>query len=250
MSPGARRKYPVKNPARLSAAASGLFPPGVIVADLEEDGDAALLHPEERQQLGRAVPKRVREFSAGRTCARRALAEFGVRDAALPTGADRRPVWPPQLLGSITHTDGWCAAAVASRARFRAIGLDAETIGRVGEDVWPQICLPAEITWLRRLSAREQAEVAALIFSAKEAFYKCQFELTGGQWLDFNDVHLDLIGWEFGEGRFVVRPRVELALTEPVLRPFAGRFRLTAGRAITGIAIETPAETPAPEAGD
>ena len=48
--------------------------------------------------------------------------------------------------------------------------------------------------WIRRCPLTWFALLAALIFSAKEAFYKAQYELTT-QWLDFNDVTLDLAGY-------------------------------------------------------
>ena len=82
------------NPAVLSASVGALFPPGASAAELRAPGDPALLLPEEAAFLGRAVPKRVREFAAGRLCARRALAQFGISDFPLRVAADRQAVWP------------------------------------------------------------------------------------------------------------------------------------------------------------
>jgi len=107
-----------KNPADLSPTLSRLFLPGVVAADLRGPGDVKLLMPEEARYLGRAVPKRVREFAAGRLCARRALAEFGIVDFAVEVADDRQPVWPASMVGSITHTAGFCAAVAAERNRI------------------------------------------------------------------------------------------------------------------------------------
>src|SRR5271170_2846494 len=101
------------NPANLSTKLGNLFPPGAVVADLREPGDPELLLPVEATYLGRAVPKRVQEFTAGRLCARRALAEFGIVDFPIKVADDRRPIWPDSMVGSITHTAGFCAAVVA-----------------------------------------------------------------------------------------------------------------------------------------
>jgi len=90
-----------------------------------------LLFPDEAQYLGRAVPKRIQEFAAGRLCARRALAEFGFTDYPLRSNSDRRPQWPAPVIGSITHIAGMCGAVVAKQRQFRAIGLDMEIVGRV-----------------------------------------------------------------------------------------------------------------------
>ena len=103
------------NPATLSPALAGLFPPGVVATELRETGDPHLLLPAEARYLGRAVPKRIGEFAAGRLCARRGLAEFGVVDFAVEMAADRQPIWPAALVGSITHTAGFCASVIAER---------------------------------------------------------------------------------------------------------------------------------------
>src|SRR5277367_3478625 len=163
------RKMPV-NPALLSHILLGLFPPGVVAAELRGPGNPELLLPGEAARLGRAVPKRVAEFTAGRLCARRALAEFGIVDFPLAVGADRRPIWPEGMLGSITHTRGYCAAVVGARRCVVALGVDSEVVGDVNEEIWTSICVPQETAWIRSLPRAEQDAAAALIFSTKEAF--------------------------------------------------------------------------------
>ena len=81
-----------------------LFPQTVVVKERRIPGDPAELHPAEAEHVARAVPKRVAEFAAGRTCARAALAEFGVREFTLRAATDRQPLWPERFIGSITHT--------------------------------------------------------------------------------------------------------------------------------------------------
>lgn len=193
------------NSARLSPPLAALFPPGVIGAELDGAAEPSLLLPEEALAVRCARDARRREFAAGRLCARRALAELGYADFPLRTGADRRPLWPAQVIGSISHTRGACAAVVAPRRRYCAIGLDMEVVGSVTPDIWPIVCTAAESDWLSALPESAQALHAALIFSAKEAFYKCQFGLTG-RWLDFQDVALDPDASAPGTGRFVLQP--------------------------------------------
>src|SRR5258708_8108427 len=67
----------------------------------------------EESLVAKAVPKRRREFTAGRNCARRALAQLGYPDFALLAGSHGQPLWPPGIAGSITHCDDYCAVAVA-----------------------------------------------------------------------------------------------------------------------------------------
>src|SRR3954466_8638481 len=71
------------------------------------------LFPEELPLIASAVEKRRLEFGRGRQCARAALRRLGVPDGPLPSGSQREPLWPAAAIGSITHTEGLCVAAVA-----------------------------------------------------------------------------------------------------------------------------------------
>ena len=226
-----------RNPSRTSALLEELLPAGVAGAELVGEGDPALLLDAERQILGDVALKRAREFAGGRLCARRAVAQLGVVD--LPIGArdDRRPRWPPFLTGSITHTDGFSAAAAGQRQRFRAIGIDAERIGRVSGDIWSHVLRPGEKDWLESLPESERAKVATLMFSAKEAFYKCQYEVTE-QWLEFTDVTVDLFDWDVDWGSFAVRPIGNVQLFELGGGPAIGRFTVIDDLVLTAMAID------------
>ncbi|MDO8704293.1 MAG: 4'-phosphopantetheinyl transferase superfamily protein [Sulfuricaulis sp.] len=225
------------NPAGLSPLLAGLFPPGVVGAELRIAGDPSLLFPEEAQYLGGAVPKRIQEFAAGRLCARRALAEFGFTGYPLRMNRDRRPQWPAPVIGSISHTAGMCGAVVARQRQFRAIGLDMEIVGRVTPEIWPTICTPEETAWLAALREPEQSRCAALIFSAKESFYKCQYSVTQ-QWLEFDDVTLDLPASDASAGCFALRPRRRIALWEHVTMPLMGRFEFHGSLIVTGMVLD------------
>ncbi|MFT3699942.1 MAG: 4'-phosphopantetheinyl transferase superfamily protein [Kofleriaceae bacterium] len=124
--------------------------------------------------------KRDREVAAGRRCATRALATIGV-SGVVTTGERGMPVWPENLVGSITHTDDWAVAAVG---RGRAIGIDLESVtaARRNPDLWDHVTT-------RQERAAYQIE-PALVFSIKEAVYKCLFPI-GKIVLGFADVELD-----------------------------------------------------------
>ncbi len=210
------------NPAMFSATIAGLFPGGVVAAELRAPGDASLLLPEEAASVSNAVPKRIQEFAAGRLCARRALAEFGITDFPVRVARDRQPLWPEFLLGSITHTAGLCAAAVAERARVIALGLDSEVVGAVKAHLWPSICAAAERAWVDALHPQEQAKAVAMIFSAKEAFYKCQYPLAGER-LHFHDVCVRPLEWSAVQGEFAVAPARPLAFFDRFAAPLSAR---------------------------
>lgn len=223
-------------PTKPSRLLERLLPAGVATAACTGAGDPALLLAGERHLVERAGPARARELAAGRLCARRAAAQLGVVDCAIGARPDRRPEWPERLTGSITHTDGFSAAAVGDRRRFRAIGIDAERIGRVSREIWDQVLVPDEVDWLQALPTSAQAAAAALVFSAKEAFYKCQYEVTQ-QWLEFRDVAVDFVARNLEPNSFEVRPVGRVRLFDEGAGPAVVRFAFTCDLVLTAMTL-------------
>lgn len=220
------------NPASASELVASVFPPGVTAAELREPASPAQLYPEESAAVARAVPKRVAEFTAGRLCARRALEGLGITNFPLCVNEDRTPRWPEAVVGSITHTGGFCGAVTARRAHFEALGLDAEHTSAATYDLWPQLLTGRERAELARLRPEARTLAASTIFSAKEAFYKAQFTITGA-WLDFDDVEVDLSAGPLERGTFAIRI---LRNAPPELsRRAAGRYRIVGNVVLTGV---------------
>src|SRR5260370_12098794 len=80
------------------------------------------------QALRYATQKRQREFLAGRWCAEEALQCLGAGSTHVAMAEDRTPIWPDGVVGSITHTDDFAAAAVAWAADIAWVGIDSEQI--------------------------------------------------------------------------------------------------------------------------
>jgi len=99
---------------------------------------------------------------------------------------DRSPVWPTGAAGSITHSGGYCFAAIA-RTDSVSIGLDAEVIGHVTADVAEIVTSPNERRWIA--DVHEPDLMTTVLFAVKEALYKAQHPVTGA-WLDFTDVEV------------------------------------------------------------
>ena len=222
------------NPAQLSAEVSGLFPSGAIAAELTVPAPRELLTSAELQFIAHCAEKRIRDFAAGRACAHRALRELGIRDFSLLAGEHREPLWPAAIIGSITHTHGYGAAVVARQRDLKSVGLDCEVIDSVDEELWSRICTPTEIERLAQLPPTERSRQAALIFAAKEAFYKCQFPLTRA-WVGFEDVAIEPLDWPAASGNLRILPQKELPLAPGVVARLVSRFQFRGPWVITAV---------------
>ena len=152
------------------------------------------LYPEERAAIRNAVDRRRRHFTAGRRCAREALARLGIDHFPLLRGPDRRPRWPPGVVGTISHCDGACAAAVARAETFAGIGLDLETAQPLSPRLHAALLHPAESEAIAPFPAGERALAAKLIASAKECAYKALHTapVRGGGSAPFRELRVTL----------------------------------------------------------
>ena len=212
-----------------AALATALFPRGVVAVEAYGVTSPTGLFAAEAESVTGAVYKRKQEFAAGRSCARLALSAFGCSPAPLLSGPDRAPVWPKGVTGSISHTTGYCIAAVARKSSYQAIGVDAECIGRATEDLWYSLFVDDELLWLYRQPESERAESATILFGAKESFYKLQYSLTQA-WLDFKDVCVSV-----DAGRFVVVVRAQMVIEREMRIDTIGRYVRHGNRILCGI---------------
>lgn len=138
------------------------------------DYSAALLD-DEREVIQHASAKRQHEFASGRHCARLALAQLGIHDFPLLPGTQREPLWPQDMVGSIAHCRDLAGAVVAKQAEVTALGLDIENIHPLKFDIAQSICTTEEKTWLQQHNSLSHDTMTLLIFSLKEAVFKCVY---------------------------------------------------------------------------
>ncbi|ROV69653.1 4'-phosphopantetheinyl transferase superfamily protein [Streptomyces globisporus] len=210
--------------------------------------DNAPLHREEADAVSSALPKRRAEFTAGRACSRAALAALsGVEPPPVPRAEDDHgaPVWPEGVVGSITHCDGYRAAAVARRADILALGIDAEPHGALPEGVLDLVhSTVAERAGLETLTRKEPAiHWDRLLFSAKESIYKAWFPYHH-RVLEFKDAEVRFVRDQRSSDRgfFSARLFVPGPLLARGIGPdmFTGRWMVRNGLVVTAVA--TPAE--------
>ncbi|MFH0515884.1 4'-phosphopantetheinyl transferase [Streptomyces sp. M41] len=219
-----------------------LLPTTVVAVEAfgDEEPPNAVLYPEEEAVVAQAVAKRRREFAVVRSCARRAMEKLGVPPVPILPGERGAPGWPDGLFGSMTHCEGYGAAALVRAADLASLGIDAEPHKPLPEGVLPAVTVPAEVDRLGRLAGDQPAvHWDRLLFSAKESVYKAWFPLTG-KWLDFSEADIDLHAdpGERHSGGFRARllvpgPRVG----ESRLDHFEGRWTVRRGLVATAVSV-------------
>ncbi|MCD4727906.1 MAG: 4'-phosphopantetheinyl transferase superfamily protein, partial [Pirellulales bacterium] len=218
---------------RAKSPIASLFPDEVVTVEVHGEQIEGALYPEENSLIRNAVPKRKREFTAGRLCARRALEILSITDFPIVMNENRTPVWPPGIVGSITHTEGYSGVAIARQEEIRSIGLDVEGIEKLDRKLWKMIGTGEELAGLDSLSQKDRELRMALLFSAKESLYKCQYAVSG-QWLGYHDVavSVDPVREEFS-AKFLVEVSGIAAKREC----FKGRYLFSRGFVFTGMIL-------------
>jgi len=212
-----------------------LLPPVAVAVEAREDAQVIDLHPEEAAVVGRAVEKRRREFATGRKCAAEALRRLGRSPEPIGSGERGQPLWPSAVVGSITHCDGYRAAAVARKTELLSIGIDAEPNAPLPDGLLPDVARPEERPRLAALAAADPTiHWDRLLFSAKESVYKAWFPLAEA-WLGFEDasLELDAAATTFSARLLVPGPMVG----SRTITGFEGRWLVRDGLLLTAITV-------------
>ncbi|MFI0453203.1 4'-phosphopantetheinyl transferase [Actinomadura sp. 6N118] len=192
-----------------------LMPPTVTIAEVFGDVADVELFPEEQAVIAVAIEGRRREFTTGRHCAHLALSRLGLPRTPLLPGPSRAPMWPPGIVGSITHCEGYRAAAVAHAQDIGSVGIDAEPNQPLPEGVARLVVFDDDYT----VPAGYGVHADRLLFCCKEAVYKAWYPLTG-RWLGFEDVRVRI-----EELRFTAKLKVPGPILDGVeVTGFTGRW--------------------------
>jgi 4'-phosphopantetheinyl transferase EntD len=207
-----------------------LFPEDVITEEIPGPFPECAPHEAELRSVAGAFEKRRREFAAGRLCARRALERLGIRGYPLLADAEGIPLWPCGVVGSISHAPDYCGTVVARRQAWRGIGLDVEQIARVHPSLWSRLFTAEEARWLGSRAGDRNA-MAAVLFSAKEAFFKCWYPVTRLR-LGFQEVEVQP---NPGISTFELRVFSPIPPDVPPHAPGGGTFLVTEAHVFTGL---------------
>ena len=149
--------------------------------------------------LHSAAHKRRAEFLAGRLCAQHALRMLNGQGCVPGIRQDRAPQWPRSSVGSITHSNIWAAALVASAEHYMGLGLDIEPClsNSDGRKLAQGILTTGEWSRCAQHPAEQFGLILTLTFSLKESLFKALYPLTGTR---FYFEHAELVDWDLTRG--------------------------------------------------
>ena len=198
-------------------------PPAILVATTDFSPEGPLSKSEE-SYMQAAVESRRTDFATGRRCAVQGLNQLGLSVSSLDRGSGREPLWPGGVVGSITHCEGLCAAAVSLAAHVRFLGIDAEPNVPLKEKILERISSASERESIRETEASGFS--GKTLFSAKEAIFKAFYPAVHA-YFGFEEVEITATP---GTGTFE-------AVLSPMLRDCTGLS------SVTGRYLSTPDHT-------
>ncbi len=147
------------------------------------------LFDDERAALTTRHQGRKNAYASARKCAHLALQESGHQPTAIGRSEGGVPIWPQNVYGSLTHSEGLSAACVAIGAN--SVGIDIEHTHRMTLTVAERIATPQELALTSGRPVEEQLFRATLLFSAKEAVYKAIHPMAAN-YIGYQEVTLQI----------------------------------------------------------
>lgn len=188
------------------------------------------------KQILKSVPKRQAEFLAGRFCAQQALKWLNADVCEVVIGENRAPIWPCNLVGSITHCDDFALCCAASLDSYKRVGVDAEKLISVEtiEQISSVTLTEGECQILRALPI-EYNKAFTVAFSAKESLFKALYPEVNRyfEFLDAAVVEINL-----AQNSFVLALTTQLTEQLPVGTEIRGHFTFIESDTVVTIIAE------------
>ena len=146
-------------------------------------------------QLKSVASKRIEQFLAGRWCAIKASEKLGLIIDEVGIGPDRSPIWPDEIVGSISHTKKYAISVVGKSEDYLSVGVDVEEIidsNRFG-DIASKVVTKIDQDLL--ISSKNKEMCGTIVFSAKESLYKCLNPIVG-MYIGFLEASVHSIDFE------------------------------------------------------
>ncbi len=174
------------------------------------------------------------DYLAGRYCAVYSLNRLGVHGFSVVPDDHGCPCWPVGVAGSISHSAGTAVAVACRNDGIQGIGIDIESISTKSAAIITEGILCSREKKLLSNVPAPPAEIAVLMFSIKESFYKAAFPSVRA-YIDFDAVVIEEI--DVSEKTFRLTIAEDLSETLIKDSSYSGRFVVRNGCVITLLII-------------
>lgn len=169
--------------------------------------------------LTSASLNRRNEFITGRYCAIKAAASININIKEIGFSSKRAPMWPNDVVGSISHKNNQFVAIAALSKIYKSVGVDIEKIiDQKKENAIDRLVLTENDKLFLQNITNEIQILKTIIFSAKESLYKLIYPLVE-VYFDFKEA--DFISMNFDSMIYEINLKSE----KEVLNPFNGIYR-------------------------
>ena len=176
----------------------------------------------------RYAEKRKKEFIAGRLCALEAIKSLSIEPPeTISIGANREPLWPSGLCGSISHSKNRAVAVVSNS--LVGVGVDTEESIQLDrlKKIGGQFIGENEQKFLQ-----DSPLNGTIIFSAKESLFKALYPSVK-QFFGFKDAEI----LQIGSGEFLIRLLRSDGLFSQYSNVITGYYRTIQTEVVTYIPI-------------
>lgn len=174
--------------------------------------------------LQKAVKKRRAEYLASRVCVRYGLGLLGIDNYVLGNDADRAPIWPAGIGGSLSHTHQRISLLLAPAASGKLLGIDCEQLIRseTAKEMQEMI-INADENVVLQCSGLPFATALTVAFSVKESLYKAIFPRLR-EFMDFNAA--EIVDYCPATGTITLKLTRTFSREFPAGRLFTGHVQL------------------------
>lgn len=161
---------------QVTLLAKSLLPAGIVLLTGRINLYQQPLTNEEKHLIRQAGTHRMQEFIAGRSIAKEAMQLLGAWPLSIGREENGCPIWPRQVVGSISHKGRLCGAMIGDSALYNSVGFDIEFMEPLDPDVWKTFASEEEMRQAK-LCNMDEPTFANILFSAKEAHFKALYPL-------------------------------------------------------------------------
>lgn len=161
------------------------FPAVAVERRRVTHGDELAILAEETGSFFNCAEVVRRQGGAARIAARKLLKAAGYENWPLLRRVGMGPLWPPGVVGSISHSENHAVAGLASSDFFAGLGIDIEPAAPLPVEILNFVALPHEREFIDCNSIQGR-----VLFCAKEAAYKAVHPIDG-HFLEMHDIAVD-----------------------------------------------------------